>query len=341
MKRAVAIAACGLSLAGCSGMPEMPGFSFLGGSPAATTIQFESEPAGAEAKTSTGQTCRTPCAAAIASNEFSVTFSLNGYQPQTVPVRIAASTEPIDPNTGSPPAPRLVPNPVFVELQPTAAARGQKAGPAEAPATTAGGTATAPCRAAAPPPRRHRRRLPPPLGRRRRRPDNRRLAFLDLAWTPTLNPPNRALSSAGERSLHTGEVVGSIPTAPTILSPWGGPEAATHIATQARHRGTAVAISSSMQRNADIAAPVRKAVPCAGRTMRPPGLAQSWVHYAVWSLFRFEPFSRFIDSPLPNVWWTVCGGVSTTICKEPQSLAMLPLACVRPLVRVQPRRATP
>src|SRR6185437_8524203 len=28
----------------------------------------------------------------------------------------------------------------------------------------------------------------------------------------------RALSSAGERSLHTGEVVGSIPTAPTILA---------------------------------------------------------------------------------------------------------------------------
>ena len=30
--------------------------------------------------------------------------------------------------------------------------------------------------------------------------------------------PARALSSAGERSLHTGEVVGSIPTAPTILA---------------------------------------------------------------------------------------------------------------------------
>ena len=30
----------------------------------------------------------------------------------------------------------------------------------------------------------------------------------------------RALSSAGERSLHTGEVVGSIPTAPTI-QPYG------------------------------------------------------------------------------------------------------------------------
>ena len=115
MKRAVAIAACGLSLAGCAGMPSMSGFS-LGG-PAVTTVQFESEPAGAEVKTSTGQVCRTPCAQSIASNEFTATFSLNGYQPQTVPVRIAASQEPIDPNTGAAPAPRLVPNPVFVELQ--------------------------------------------------------------------------------------------------------------------------------------------------------------------------------------------------------------------------------
>ena len=117
MKQTVAIAACGLSLAGCSGlsMPSMSGFSV--GSPAATTIQFESEPAGAEAKISTGQTCRTPCAQSVAANEFTVTFSLNGYQPQTIPVRIAASQEPIDPNTGSAPAPRLVPNPVFVELQ--------------------------------------------------------------------------------------------------------------------------------------------------------------------------------------------------------------------------------
>jgi hypothetical protein len=118
MKRTVAIAACGMSLAGCSGigMPSMPSFS-LGGPPT-TTIQFESEPAGAEAKVSTGQTCRTPCAQSITANEFTVTFTLNGYQPQTVPVRIAASREPVDPNTGSAPAPRMVPNPVFVELQP-------------------------------------------------------------------------------------------------------------------------------------------------------------------------------------------------------------------------------
>ncbi len=94
-------------------MPGMPSFSF--GSPAATTVQFESEPAGAEATTSTGQTCRTPCAQSISATEFTVTFNLSGYQPQTVPVRFAGSTDPIDPNTGMAPAPRLVPNPVFVE----------------------------------------------------------------------------------------------------------------------------------------------------------------------------------------------------------------------------------
>ena len=125
MKRTVAIAACGLSLAGCSGlsmptMPSMPSFSFPGFGPGTTTVQFESEPAGAEARLSSGQTCRTPCAQAITANEFTVTFSLNGYQSQTIPVRISASTEAVDPNTGVAPAPRLVPNPVYVELQPAA-----------------------------------------------------------------------------------------------------------------------------------------------------------------------------------------------------------------------------
>ena len=116
MKRTVAIAACGLSLAGCAGL-GLPSFSVPGFGPPTTTIQFESEPAGAEARTSTGQTCRTPCAQAIAGTEFTVTFALNGYQSQTIPVRISAATEAVDPNTGTAPAPRMVPNPVFVELQ--------------------------------------------------------------------------------------------------------------------------------------------------------------------------------------------------------------------------------
>jgi hypothetical protein len=50
-------------------------------------------------------------------------------------------------------------------------------------------------------------------------------ASLDTPANRTLNPGpigrfvvTWALSSAGERSLHTGEVVGSIPTAPTTQS---------------------------------------------------------------------------------------------------------------------------
>jgi hypothetical protein len=46
-----------------------------------------------------------------------------------------------------------------------------------------------------------------------------RHASLDTPIARSLYPPGlngRALSSAGERSLHTGEVIGSIPIAPTI-----------------------------------------------------------------------------------------------------------------------------
>jgi hypothetical protein len=116
MKRVVAIAACGMSLAACSSLPSWMQFdtpSFLKSAPAATTMQFESEPAGAEARTSLGQSCRTPCTQAVTASEFTVSFTLPGYQPQTVPVRVVASAEGADAEGA-----RLVPNPVFVELQP-------------------------------------------------------------------------------------------------------------------------------------------------------------------------------------------------------------------------------
>src|SRR6195256_6417344 len=102
MKRVVAIAACGMSLAACSSMPSWMQFDapgFMKSAPAATTMQFESEPAGAEAKTSLGQACRTPCTLAATANEFTVSFSLPGYQPQTVPVRVVASADGSDPDS--------------------------------------------------------------------------------------------------------------------------------------------------------------------------------------------------------------------------------------------------
>lgn len=166
MKQLVAIAVCGLTLGACSGMPSMPQFGLPTGAPGPTTLQFESEPAGAEAKTSQGQTCRTPCAMSVSASEFTVTFTHPGYQPQTVPVKVAQMNEPLDPEFG-PPAPRMVPNPVYVELQPapppsTARRRQQappKPRPAARPAPPPAAMAPAPAPAPASP-------WPPPPGAR-------------------------------------------------------------------------------------------------------------------------------------------------------------------------------
>jgi hypothetical protein len=124
MKRVVAIAACGMSLAACSSLPSWMQFEMPKSAPSATTMQFESEPSGAEAKTSLGETCRTPCSMSVSANEFTVNFTLPGYQSQTIPVRVVApeSRDPNNPET----EPRLVPNPVFVELQPAAPAPARK-----------------------------------------------------------------------------------------------------------------------------------------------------------------------------------------------------------------------
>jgi hypothetical protein len=147
MKHSLAIAGCALSLAACSTMPSWMRFGGSPAAPAPTTMQFESEPAGAEARTSLGQTCRTPCSLAVTGTEFTVSFTLPGYVPQTVPVRAAPSSDPVDHDAGQPGGARLVPNPVFVELQPAAASPPPAARrrPAQQPA---------PARPPAPPPQR-------------------------------------------------------------------------------------------------------------------------------------------------------------------------------------------
>jgi hypothetical protein len=128
---------------------ETPGF--MRSAPAATTMQFESEPAGAEARTSLGQTCRTPCTQAVTANEFTVSFSLPGYQSQTIPVKVVASADPNDPDAASQ---RLVPNPVFVELAPAGPAPvAKKPAPAKKkPAPRPAPTAMAPEQPSSPAP---------------------------------------------------------------------------------------------------------------------------------------------------------------------------------------------
>ena len=124
MRRVLVIAVSSIALGACSNM-SLPSFEMptMSSSPAAATVEFESEPAGADVKTSTGQTCRTPCALSVASNEFTATFTANGYQPQTIPVRMSASADGRDPNTGQVPPPRMSPNPVYAELAIAAPAR--------------------------------------------------------------------------------------------------------------------------------------------------------------------------------------------------------------------------
>jgi len=102
MSRVIAIVACGLSVAACSA--SMPSLNFLSSSPPTDAVRFESEPPGAEVKTASGETCRTPCQLSVAvAPEVSATFALNGYQPQTVSLRSFSSAH-------------LAPNPVYVEL---------------------------------------------------------------------------------------------------------------------------------------------------------------------------------------------------------------------------------
>ena len=124
MKRVIAVAACGFTLTACSSwMPSfdmsMPSFSGGGGATTAT-LAIESDPPGAQASMQGGGSCVTPCRLNVAATgPFTVNVALNGYIPQSVPVRVM---QPDDPRLGSADAggnePHLDPNPLYVELQP-------------------------------------------------------------------------------------------------------------------------------------------------------------------------------------------------------------------------------
>ena len=125
--RVIAALGCGFALAACS--MSMPSLDFLRPGPATQVLRIESEPPGADARTSQGQTCRTPCELTVPTdNELAVTVQMTGYQAQTLPVRV-------DGRGGDS---RLQPNPVYVELQPAAPVRpARPAPPAPKKKTTA------------------------------------------------------------------------------------------------------------------------------------------------------------------------------------------------------------
>jgi hypothetical protein len=108
MSRLIAVVAWGFMLAACSATMPNLNLDFMKSAPKAETLAIESEPPGAEAKTSLGQSCLTPCQLSVQpGSEFSVMLALRGYQPQTVSVRPEAQ--------GATAPPRL--SPVHVDLQ--------------------------------------------------------------------------------------------------------------------------------------------------------------------------------------------------------------------------------
>src|ERR1700686_5836859 len=104
MRRVIVIAAMGFSLAGCSSF-SMDAFK---STPPTVQVQLDSVPPGADARTSLGPGCKTPCAVAVNAPDggFSVAYTLNKFQPETVPVQVIR----IPGDFSSPGAPTIDPN---------------------------------------------------------------------------------------------------------------------------------------------------------------------------------------------------------------------------------------
>src|ERR1700735_5036137 len=112
MRRVIVIAVAGCSLAGCSSLS----MDMFKSTPPTVLVKLESVPPGADARTSIGPGCKTPCSVAVPVPEtgFSVTYTLNRFQPATVPVQVIR----IPGDFATPGSTTVDPNPVVVELQP-------------------------------------------------------------------------------------------------------------------------------------------------------------------------------------------------------------------------------
>src|SRR6516225_9320722 len=133
MRRATALVLSCAALSGCGALPSMPSFnlpsikmpSFSGPSAPGTPVHVTSNPLGAEVSFGTdGQSCTTPCTltAPNGTGTYNVSFKLNGYQPQSVPVRIAVneSSSMQTGDAGMASTTVITPDPVMAELAPAA-----------------------------------------------------------------------------------------------------------------------------------------------------------------------------------------------------------------------------
>jgi hypothetical protein len=102
------------ALAGCSAS-VLDRFSREPSPPVPQTLQFQSVPSGADVRTGAGQTCQTPCSLALAVEGQSVTFTKNGFLPQTIQI-VVNQSPPEHSFFSTRPPPILTPNPVKVAL---------------------------------------------------------------------------------------------------------------------------------------------------------------------------------------------------------------------------------
>jgi hypothetical protein len=116
MRRVLAIAAAATTLAGCSSFSSSDTFSYFRSTPPTVQLQLESSPPGADARTSLGPGCKTPCRVSITPPDggFTVSYSMGNMPPISVPVQVIREPG----GTFSADTFRVTPNPVVAELRP-------------------------------------------------------------------------------------------------------------------------------------------------------------------------------------------------------------------------------
>ena len=120
MRRVIVVAAAAISLAGCASFstPDYLKPDYYRSAPAPVQVQLESTPPGADARTSLGPGCKTPCSVSVAPPDgvtsFLVNYATPGLEPASVPVRVIRA----DGGMFSSGTVKIEPNPVIAELRP-------------------------------------------------------------------------------------------------------------------------------------------------------------------------------------------------------------------------------